>query len=42
MASCAAGSWNNGSTAIDGMATKAYLGNYKIYGSPGLNDGTDG
>ena len=27
-------------TAITGIAPKAYLGNYKIYGSPGLNDGT--
>jgi minor extracellular serine protease Vpr len=40
VASCAAGAWYNGSIQISGMAPKAYLGNYKIYGSPGLNDGT--
>jgi subtilisin family serine protease len=39
VASCAAGNWTAGSTTLWGMAPKAYLGNYKIYGSPGLNDG---
>jgi len=28
--------------AISGVAPKAYLGNYKIYGSPGVNDGIFG
>ena len=27
-----------GTVPINGMAPKAYLGNYKIYGSPGVND----
>jgi minor extracellular serine protease Vpr len=27
---------------ITGMAPKAYLGNYKVFGSPGVNDGTSG
>jgi minor extracellular serine protease Vpr len=27
---------------ISGVAPKAYLGNYKIFGSPGVNDGTYG
>ena len=36
----AAGHTNSGpSDTITGMAPKAWLGNYKIFGSPGLNDG---
>ncbi len=38
-ASCAAAVPNTGSVTIVGMAPKAYLGNYKIFGSPQLNDG---
>ncbi|MFN7922441.1 MAG: S8 family serine peptidase [Bryobacteraceae bacterium] len=38
-ASCAAGT-NAGGASFSGMAPGAYLGNYKIYGSPGVNDGT--
>ena len=40
VASCAAGGAGTGTVAITGMAPKAYLGNYKIYGSPEVNDGT--
>ncbi len=41
VASCAAGNAVAGPTvAISGMAPKAYLGNYKIYGSPEVNDST--
>ena len=40
VASCAAGTNIGGGVAFTGMAPKAYLGNYKIYGSPGVNDGT--
>ena len=35
---CAAANSVTGAVAFSGMAPKAYLGNYKIYGSPGLND----
>lgn len=39
----AAGVSNSGPLAtISGIAPKAYLGNYKIFGSPGVNDGTFG
>jgi len=46
-ASCAAGFTNSGAAAsttggavsFTGMAPKAFLGNYKIQGSPGVNDG---
>ncbi len=39
----AAGVANTGPLAsISGIAPKAYLGNYKIFGSPGVNDGTYG
>jgi len=40
-ASCAAAAPNTGPAQITivGMAPKAYLGNYKIFGSPNLNDG---
>jgi uncharacterized protein (TIGR03437 family) len=40
-ASCAAGESNTGPSGltINGMAPKAYLGNYKIFGSPTVNDG---
>src|SRR5205823_365348 len=35
----AAGNTNTGPLAtITGMAPKAYLGNYKVFGSPGVND----
>jgi len=30
------------STAISGVAPKAFLGNYKVYGSPEVNDGASG
>jgi minor extracellular serine protease Vpr len=40
VASCAAGNATSGLVAFSGVAPKAYLGNYKIYGSPGVNDGT--
>jgi minor extracellular serine protease Vpr len=40
VASCAAGVTNTGLVTITGMAPKAYLGNYKIYGSPEVNDST--
>ncbi|MDQ6706269.1 MAG: S8 family serine peptidase, partial [Acidobacteriota bacterium] len=37
----AAGNTNAGPLAtITGMAPKAYLGNYKVFGSPGVNDAT--
>ncbi|HEY1240595.1 MAG TPA: S8 family serine peptidase [Bryobacteraceae bacterium] len=38
-ASAAAANQNSGVVAFTGMAPKAYLGNYKIFGSPGVNDG---
>jgi uncharacterized protein (TIGR03437 family) len=39
VASAAAGNINSGTVTFSGMAPKAYLGNYKITGSPGVNDG---
>jgi uncharacterized protein (TIGR03437 family) len=39
VASAAAGNQNTGTVTFTGMAPKAYLGNYKISGSPGVNDG---
>ncbi|MGI8741597.1 MAG: S8 family serine peptidase [Bryobacteraceae bacterium] len=39
VASCAAGNTATGSVTINGMAPKAYLGSYKITGSPTVNDG---
>ena len=42
-ASVAAGTANQGpAAAISGIAPKAYLGNYKIFGSPELNDFSSG
>ena len=38
VASVAAGNTNTGDVTFTGMAPKAYLGNYKIFGSPGLTD----
>ena len=40
-ASCAAGTSNTGPSGltINGMAPKAFLGNYKVFGSPEVNDG---
>ena len=32
----------NGGTTITGVAPKAFLGNYKVFGSPGVNDFTYG
>ena len=40
VASCAAGNTTAGAVTITGMAPKAYLGNYKISGSPTINDGS--
>lgn len=40
VASCVAGNLNTGLVTFSGIAPKAWLGNYKIYGSPGVNDGT--
>lgn len=40
VASCAAGVTNTGAVTITGIAPRAYLGNYKIYGSPEVNDFT--
>ena len=37
-ASCAAAATNTGLVTFSGMAPKAYLGNYKITGSPEVND----
>jgi len=39
VASAAAANQNTGTVSFTGMAPKAYLGNYKIVGSPGVNDG---
>ncbi|MBZ5584577.1 MAG: S8 family serine peptidase, partial [Acidobacteriia bacterium] len=39
VASAAAGEGNAGTVTFTGMAPKAWLGNYKIAGSPGVNDG---
>src|ERR1035441_10511905 len=38
VASCAAGNTNTGSVTFSGMAPKAWVGNYRINGSPGVND----
>ena len=38
-ASAAAANTNTGTVTFTGMAPKAYLGNYKLSGSPGVNDG---
>jgi uncharacterized protein (TIGR03437 family) len=38
-ASCAAANTNTGTVTFTGMAPKAWLGNYKLSGSPGVNDG---
>jgi len=39
VASVAAANVNNGGVVtFNGMAPKAFLGNYKVYGSPGVND----
>ena len=38
VATCAAGAPSTGTVAIAGMAPKAYLGNYKVFGSPEIND----
>ena len=38
VASAAAGNQNTGTVTFTGMAPKAYLGNYKIYGTTGVND----
>jgi minor extracellular serine protease Vpr len=40
VASVAAGYTNTGLVTFNGMAPKAYLGSYKIFGSPGVNDET--
>jgi minor extracellular serine protease Vpr len=40
VASTAAGYSNTGLVTFSGVAPKAYLGNYKIYGSPEVNDFT--
>jgi minor extracellular serine protease Vpr len=43
VAMCAAGETNTGPAAtITGMAPKAYLGNYKVFGSPEINPFTGG
>ena len=39
VATCAAGNSSTDVVTINGMAPKAYLGNYKVYGSPEVNDG---
>lgn len=39
VASAAAGESNTGTVTFSGVAPKAWLGNYKIAGSPGVNDG---
>ncbi len=39
VASAAAGETNSGTVTSSGIAPKAWLGNYKIAGSPGVNDG---
>ena len=38
VASCVAANVNSGTVTFNGMAPKAYLGSYKVYGSPGVND----
>ncbi len=39
VAIAAAGTTSTGTVTINGMAPKAYIGSYKIFGSPQLNDG---
>jgi minor extracellular serine protease Vpr len=39
-ATSAAGNTATGAVTINGMAPKAYLGNYRVLGSPTVNDGT--
>jgi len=39
VASVAAGNTNTGTVTFSGMAPKAFVGNYKITGSPSVNDG---
>jgi minor extracellular serine protease Vpr len=41
VASAAAGNSATGAVTITGMAPKAWLGSYKVGGSPGVNDGSD-
>ncbi len=41
VASAAAGVVATGAVTVSGIAPKAYLGNYKIYGSPEVNDYTN-
>ena len=41
VASAAAANTNTGTVTFTGMAPKAFLGNYKIYGSPAVNDSPD-
>jgi len=38
VASAAAANTSTGSVTFSGMAPEAYLGSYKVYGSPGVND----
>lgn len=38
VASCVAANVTSAAVTFNGMAPKAYLGNYKVYGSPGVND----
>lgn len=40
VASIAAATTATGSVTINGLAPKAWLGNYRIFGSPTINDGT--
>ena len=40
VAAIAAGAQNTGTVTFNGMAPKAFLGSYKVYGSPGVNDGS--
>jgi len=40
VADVAAGNTSTGTATINGMAPQAYVGSYKIYGSPGVNDYT--
>jgi minor extracellular serine protease Vpr len=39
-ATTAAGNTANGAVTINGMAPRAYLGNYRVLGSPEVNEGT--
>ncbi len=40
VATCAAGNTSTGSVSITGMAPKAWVGSYKVFGSPEVNDGS--